>query len=232
MYYCQDIETTHTLTEEESLHCVQVLRGKVGDEVEVTDGMGTIFHCRIVVPHRKHCEVEILSREVTQPLHTGYVHIAIAPTKNIDRLEWMIEKCTEIGVDEITPILCEHSERKTVNSERLQKIMISAAKQSLKARFPRLNPLTRLRDLLPDGDRLIAHCIEGYAATDSKHALRDHIVAGHKVTILIGPEGDFSQDEVNWALQNGYQPVSLGPARLRTETAGVVACHTAILLNE
>lgn len=233
MFYSPDIADTHILSEEESQHAIRVLRMRAGDELDVTDGLGHLFHCRIVNPSQHRCEVEILSTEVGEPLHRGHVHIAVAPTKNMDRIEWFIEKATEMGVDEITPILCEHSERKSINPERLQKILVSAAKQSLKLTYPRLNPLTRLQDLNAEGaQRFIAHCEDGYAATADKLALKNRIRPGESVTILIGPEGDFSPAEIAWALEQGYQPVSLGPARLRTETAALVACHTAILLNE
>ena len=232
LFYAPDIKETLTLPEEESGHCVQVLRRTVGDEILVTDGVGQLYHCVVTNPHRKHCEVRIESVETPEPLHEGHIHIGIAPTKNIDRTEWSIEKCVEMGVDEITLLLCDHSERKTVNIDRLQKILVSAAKQSLKTRFPVLHPLTKMTDLQIEGDRFIAHCIEGYKASENKGALKDHIVRGHSTTVLIGPEGDFSPEEVNWALANGYQPVSLGAARLRTETAAIVACHTAVLINE
>lgn len=232
LFYCPDIATTLTLPEEESNHCVQVLRRTTGDEVLVTDGVGHLYHCVVTNPHRKHCEVRIESVETPEALHEGSVHIALAPTKNIDRTEWSIEKCVEIGADEITLLLCDHSERKNVNFDRLQKILVSAAKQSLKARFPVLHPLTKMTDLKVDGDKFIAHCIEGYKASGDKGALKDLIVRSHVTTILIGPEGDFSPEEVQWALDNGYKPVSLGAARLRTETAAVVACHTAVLMNE
>ena len=231
LFYAPDIKETLTLPEEESGHCVQVLRRTVGDEILVTDGVGQLYHCVVTNPHRKHCEVRIESVETPEPLHEGHIHIGIAPTKNIDRTEWSIEKCVEMGVDEITLLLCDHSERKTVNIDRLQKILVSAAKQSLKTRFPVLHPLTKMTDLQVEGDRFIAHCIEGYKASENKGALKDQIVRGHSTTVLIGPEGDFSPEEVNWALANGYQPVSLGAARLRTETAAIVACHTAVLLN-
>lgn len=232
LFYAPDIAQTPILPEEESNHCVQVLRRTAGDEVQVTDGVGNLYHCIIINPHRKHCELRIESVETPAPLHEGYVHVCLAPTKNIDRTEWAIEKCVEMGVDEITPILCEHSERKTVNLERLQKILVSAAKQSLKTRFPILSPLTKMTDLRIEGDKYIAHCIEGYKATDNKFALQQQIVRRHHTTVLIGPEGDFSPSEVEWALSNGYVPISLGAARLRTETAAIVACHTAILINE
>lgn len=232
LFYAPDIKETLTLPEEESGHCVQVLRRTVGDEILVTDGVGQLYHCVVTNPHRKHCEVRIESVETPEPLHEGHIHIGIAPTKNIDRTEWSIEKCVEMGVDEITLLLCDHSERKTVNIDRLQKILVSAAKQSLKTRFPVLHPLTKMTDLQIEGDRFIAHCIEGYKASENKGALKGQIVRGHSTTVLIGPEGDFSPEEVNWALANGYQPVSLGAARLRTETAAIVACHTAVLINE
>ena len=232
LFYAPDIKETLTLPEEESGHCVQVLRRTVGDEILVTDGVGQLYHCVVTNPHRKHCEVRIESVETPEPLHEGHIHIGIAPTKNIDRTEWSIEKCVEMGVDEITLLLCDHSERKTVNIDRLQKILVSAAKQSLKTRFPVLHPLTKMTDLQVEGDRFIAHCIEGYKASENKGALKNQIVRGHSTTVLIGPEGDFSPEEVNWALANGYQPVSLGAARLRTETAAIVACHTAVLVNE
>ena len=230
-----------TLSEEESAHCVQVLRRTTGDEILVTDGKGFLYRCEITNPHRKHCEVRILSSEQPEPLHQGRVHIGIAPTKNIDRTEWAIEKCVEMGVDEITLLLCDHSERKNVNIERLRKIIVAAAKQSLKTCFPKLNELTKISSLNLTGDRFIAHCMtdeeaqtlqDAYKPSDHKQALKDLIHRGAETTILIGPEGDFSPAEVEWAIQNGFQPVSLGAARLRTETAAIVACHTAVLINE
>lgn len=239
MYYCPNIdikESRAILPEEESAHAVQVLRAKVGDAVDVTDGRGHLLHCVVTNPHRKHCEVAIQSVETPAPLHAGYVHIVLAPTKNIDRTEWFLEKATEIGVDEITLVLCDHSERKVVNIERLQKIVIAAAKQSLRTTYPILNDLTPFKEIIrskKEGERLfIAHCEEGYAATESKRALRDWLEHGDRVTVLIGPEGDFSPAEIQSALAAGFLPVSLGNGRLRTETAGVVACHTAVLINE
>ena len=240
LFYCPEIATTLTLSEEESAHCVQVLRRSAGDEILVTDGIGQLYHCVITNPHRKHCEVEIRSVATPEPLQEGHIHMVIAPTKNIDRTELAIEKCVEMGVDELTLVLCEHSERKTVNMDRLQKILVSAAKQSLKTRFPILHPLTKMTELQIEGDKFIAHCMSDeedeslqahYRSSDSKHALQNEIVRGHQTTVLIGPEGDFSPEEVQWAIQNGYMPVSLGAARLRTETAAIVACHTAVLMN-
>jgi 16S rRNA (uracil1498-N3)-methyltransferase len=163
--------------------------------------------------------------------------VAIAPTKNIERLEWMVEKCTEIGVDEITPLLCRFSERKNLRNDRLEKIILSAAKQSLTPYLPKLNPLTDFATLMQmygdkamkreELDKYIAHCYK-----DEKRELKDALRKGKDVLILIGPEGDFSEPEVEQAIQEGFVPVGLGRSRLRTETAGVVACHTAVLLNE
>jgi len=235
MFYEPNIKETLCLGEEESQHCVQVLRASVGDRVQITDGCGMLYEAEIVNPHRKHCEVKIISEQKPEPLHKGWVHIAIAPTKNIDRLEWMIEKCTEMGVDEITPILCRYSERKTVNNERLQRIMVAAAKQSLKVTYPLVHGLTRFEDLINADtatDKLIAHCEGGYEANEDKWALKNRLTRGNSVTILIGPEGDFSVEEIELAKAKGYLPISLGKARLRTETAGLVACHTALLVNE
>lgn len=248
LFYTPDIATTLTLSEEESQHCVQVLRTERGEQILVTDGVGHLYHCEVTNPHRKHCEVKILSVEQPEPLHEGYVHVAIAPTKNIDRLEWMIEKCTEMGIDEITPLLCRHSERKTVNDERLRKIMVSAAKQSLKTTFPKLNPLTAYADFVKnteEDDRFIAHCMteeeatsdeaaslqDAYMPTEGKNALWQLVHRGASTVVMIGPEGDFSPEEVRMAIENQYVPCSLGKARLRTETAGVFACNTVILMN-
>lgn len=246
LFYAPDIASTLTLPEEESQHCVQVLRAAAGEQILITDGVGTLYHAAVTNPHRKHCEVSLLSDERPEPLHEGYVHIAIAPTKNIDRLEWMIEKCTEMGVDEITPLLCRHSERKTVNEERLRKIMVSAAKQSLKTTFPKLNALTAYADFVKEveaDDRFIAHCMTAeedaaaeslqaaYRPSEGKNALWQLVRRGKSTVVLIGPEGDFSPEEIAEAIAAQFVPCSLGKARLRTETAGVFACNTVILLN-
>ena len=237
LFYCPDIETRQTLSEEESAHCVRVLRYSAGDEILITDGRGTTYTARITNPHPKHCDFEIISREKQQPHHAFHLHIAIAPTKNIERLEWCVEKCVEIGVDEITPLLCRFSERKQLRTDRLEKIILSAAKQSLTPYLPVLHELTPYdefikRQALSRNDKrqtqnFIAHCYN-----DEKRLLKDVIERGRDVLVLIGPEGDFSEQEVADALAHGFIPVSLGNSRLRTETAGVVACHTAVLLNE
>jgi 16S rRNA (uracil1498-N3)-methyltransferase len=212
---------------------VRVLRYDRGDEILLTDGRGSTYHARITNPHPRHCEFEVLSQEKQEKTHNIYLHVAIAPTKNIERLEWMVEKCTEIGVDEITPLLCRFSERKNLRNDRLEKIILSAAKQSLTPYLPKLNELTDFATLMQQYggneymDKYIAHCYK-----DEKRELKDVLKKGRDVLILIGPEGDFSEQEVELAIANGFVPVGLGRSRLRTETAGVVACHTAVLLNE
>lgn len=230
LFYTPDIATSHFLSEEESAHCVRVLRYAKGDEILLTDGRGTTYTAVITDPHPKHCAFDIISSEQQTKHHPFHLHIAIAPTKNIERLEWMVEKCTEIGVDEITPLLCRFSERKVLRNDRLEKIILSAAKQSLTPYLPVLNPLTPFEIFIADhtqGGLYIAHCYK-----DEKRPLKQALTLGQDTTILIGPEGDFSEQEIQTALHAGYIPVSLGNSRLRTETAGVVACHTAILCNE
>ncbi len=221
-FYAPDIATSSFLPEGESLHCSKVLRLRAGDEVTIIDGAGGRYTARVVAPHPKYTEVEIVAREQFSSRDFG-VHVAIAPTKNIDRLEWFLEKATEIGIDEITPLLSEHSERKQVNLERMLKILISATKQSKNVFVPRLNPLCAFSDFVraeQSESRYIAHCYK-----NEKRPLFLEPMKGRRVTVLIGPEGDFSEQEVGLALQNGFVPVSLGESRLRTETAGVVACH-------
>lgn len=236
LFYCPDIEKQQTLSEEESGHCVRVLRYSVGDEILITDGKGTTYTAKITNPHPKHCDFEIVSREKQERHHNFHLHIAIAPTKNIERMEWAIEKCVEIGVDEITPLLCRFSERKQLRTDRLEKIILSAAKQSLTPFLPVLHELTPYEEFIKEqedkvqstkGQNFIAHCYK-----DEKRFLKDEIAQGRDVLVLIGPEGDFSEQEVADALALGFIPVSLGNSRLRTETAAVVACHTAVLLNE
>ena len=230
LFYTPNIEIEHFLSEEESGHCIRVLRYTRGDEILLTDGKGNTYNARITNPHPKHCEFEIISSERQQKSHNFYLHIAIAPTKNIERMEWMVEKCTEIGIDEITPLLCRFSERKQIRTDRLEKIILSAAKQSLTPYLPKLNPLTDYNTFINNAHeetRFIAHCYK-----EDKRELKTEIQKGRSCLVLIGPEGDFSEEEVKNALAKGFIPVSLGNSRLRTETAGVVACHTAILMNE
>jgi len=230
LFYVPTLSSGHVLPEEESQHAVKVLRLKVGEEITLIDGVGGFYKARITNPHPKHCSFEITETILEYGKRDYHLHIAIAPTKNIERLEWFIEKTTEIGIDEITPIICRFSERKVIKAERLEKIIVSAAKQSLKAYLPILNPLCSFDELLKNhhaSQKFIAHCYD-----DDKRLLQNEIQTSKDVLILIGPEGDFSKEEVQKSLSAGFIPVSLGNSRLRTETAGVVACHTVSLLNE
>ena len=224
-----EVGKTYSLDEEESGHCVRVLRYTRGDEILLTNGQGMTYTAEITNPHPKHCEFAVRTAEKQNKHHSNYIHIAIAPTKNIERVEWFVEKCTEIGVDEITPLLCRFSERKQLRIDRLQKIILSAAKQSLTPYLPKLNELTDCSEFIrntKEETRFIAHCYK-----EDKRELRKEIVPGKSVLVMIGPEGDFSEAEITAALENGFVPVSLGESRLRTETAGIVACHICNLYS-
>ena len=212
------------LNETESKHCIKVLRKSIGDEINITNGEGELLKCVITVAHQKKCEFNVIKNTKTSAI-TPPLHIAIAPTKNIDRFEFFLEKCTEIGIQKITPILCFHSERKVLKTERLEKIIVSACKQSKNYHFPILNELTPLKDILSLDvpQKLIAHCNE------EEKVLLKSLAFQKETLLLIGPEGDFSKDEIKLALKNGFQPISLGESRLRTETAGLVACTTVNL---
>lgn len=229
LFYAPDIAQTPFLNEEESLHCAKVLRLKAGDVAHVIDGVGGLYKVEIVAPHAKHTEVRILSVQHDFEKRPFRIHLAVAPTKNSDRFEWFIEKATEIGVDAITPLLCRYSERKLIKPERIEKILISASKQSLKAFVPKLNPMTPYTEFMnsvTEPHRFIAHCYEA----EKTHLL--HSCPPHSdVLVLVGPEGDFSLDEVRLALDNEFKAVTLGSSRLRTETAGVVACHLVTVVN-
>jgi 16S rRNA (uracil1498-N3)-methyltransferase len=230
LFYVPALSSGNVLSEEESQHAVKVLRLEVGDEITVVDGTGGFYTAKIINPHPKHCTFEITSTILEYGKRDYRLHIAIAPTKNIERLEWFIEKATEIGIDEITPVICRFSERKIIKAERLQKIIVSASKQSVKAYFPQLNPLCTFDELIKHHEasqKFIAHCYD-----EDKKQLQKEILKSTDVLILIGPEGDFSKEEVQKAMSAGFIPVSLGNSRLRTETAGVVACHTVCLRNE
>ncbi len=216
------------LSEEESMHAIKVLRLKTKDSILVVDGVGGMYEASISIAHHKHCAFEIVKTFSSNPLPYN-LHIAIAPTKNIDRLEWFVEKATEIGVSQITPIICKHSERKILKEERIHKIIVSACKQSVKAHFPVLNSLCTFEQFVAQyqsTQKFIAHCYE-----HDKKELKHQLLTPTDAIVMIGPEGDFSPDEITHALAQQYLPVSLGPSRLRTETAGVYACAAAALAN-
>jgi 16S rRNA (uracil1498-N3)-methyltransferase len=220
---------TYKLSPEESSHCIRVLRLHIGDFIYLTNGKGDLCKAEIIDENSKCCCVNI-SETISEYNKRSYkLHIAIAPTKNIDRVEWFLEKATEIGIDEITPIICQHSERRKINIERLNKIITSAMKQSLKAYHPLLHEETNFEKFISQefsGEKYIGYCGENTSK------LKDIYEKGKDAIILIGPEGDFSKEEVNFANEKGFTPINLGINRYRTETAAVVACHTIHLLNE
>lgn len=218
------------LSEEESKHCVRVLRMARGHTLQMVDGNGNLYHGTIADDNPRRCAIAIDRVEPEFEKRSFRLRIAMAPTKNIERFEWFLEKCTEIGIDEITPIVCEHSERRQINRERLERVMVSAMKQSVKAYLPVLNELTPFSALIQNATeetKFIAYC----GNFDTKH-LKELIQPQKSVLILIGPEGDFTVGEVKNALSGGFVPVNLGSSRLRTETAGVYACSVANALND
>lgn len=214
---------------EESKHIIKVMRKKGGDTLFVTNGLGFLFKTEIVLGSDIKCTVKIVSFEKTEAAKY-HLHLVVAPTKMNDRYEWFLEKATEMGISEITPIICEHSERKFVKTDRFDKIIQSAMKQSAQVYLPKINEPIPFKDFMKiknEGQLLIAHCEE----TDKK-SLKDILKPGVDITMLIGPEGDFSNKEIAMAIENNYIPVSLGNTRLRTETAAVVACHSVVFVNE
>jgi len=224
-------ETTESFTfdREESKHIIKVLRKKDGDILFVTNGLGYLFKTEITLASDSKCTVQIVSFEKSAPSNFK-LHLAVAPTKMNDRYEWFLEKATEIGIQEITPIICDRSERKVINTDRFEKIILSAMKQSNELYLPKLNPAISFKEFIKqqnEGLHLIAHCEE----TDKK-TLKSVVQPNTNITVLIGPEGDFSEKEIALALEQKYIPVSLGNTRLRTETAAVVACHSAVFVNE
>ena len=235
LFYTPDITPSiYTLGKEESAHCVVVLRLKAGSEIHLTDGKGNLYKAVLVNDSPKNCVVEI--RETIREFEKRdyKLHIAMAPTKNIARVEWFLEKATEIGIDEFTFLMCDHSERMFIRVDRLNKVVTSAVKQSLKAFHPVLNEALKFKELIKattnfEGEKYIAYCSD--EITD-RISLKNSYTKGKNALILIGPEGDFSPNEVKLAIENGFKIITLGKARLRTETAALVACNTINLLNE
>lgn len=217
------------LDQDQARHCVQVLRKKVGDAISFVDGEGGFYEGIIQETGKKKCVIQILQNKQGFNKRPFNLHIAIAPTKNINRLEWFLEKATEIGIDEITPIICHHSERRHLKTDRLRKIIVAAMKQSLKAYLPILHePLSFKQFMQLHRTTEVKYIAQGAESI----ALKDNYSMQKDVLLLIGPEGDFSKDELALAYENGFQGVHMGKNRLRTETAGIVACHTLNLLNE
>lgn len=229
VFYTPDILTCPELPEEEAGHCLRVLRLGQGNEICLTDGKGAFYRAEIDTVAGKRCTVRLLETKPQEQAWRGYLHIAMAPTKNMDRTEWFAEKATEIGLNELSFLNCRFSERRVLKMERIERIVVSAMKQSLKATMPLLDEMTDFGRFIRqdfEGQKFIAHCYEG-----EKPLLRDVVRPGERALVMIGPEGDFSPEEVEEAVGRGFQPVSLGRSRLRTETAALVACHTLHLLN-
>jgi 16S rRNA (uracil1498-N3)-methyltransferase len=244
LFYTPDIATSRELPEEEAAHALRVLRLGMGDEVMLTDGRGHFFPAEVAECTSKRCFVHVRETITPAPLWKGHLHLAMAPTKNMDRMEWLAEKATEIGFDELSLLDCRYSERRVVKTERLDKILVSAMKQSLKATKPVLNALMPFERFVRQpfaGQRFIAHChseeevvteseneqdrSSSYCVTSFRLSLREALSPDKDALVLIGPEGDFSVEEVRLALSLGFRSVSLGNSRLRTETAALVAVH-------
>lgn len=230
IFYTPDINSDfYILNEEESRHCTKVLRLQKGDTISLVDGRGTLYTAEIADPHPKKTSLRVISKQTGFGKRSHYLHLAVAPTKNIERFEWFLEKATEIGIDEITPLICDRSERREIKADRLNKIITSAVKQSIKAYHPRLNEPVKFKTFvsaISTGQKFIAHCNAG-----EKFPLRDLLIRDTRYTILIGPEGDFTTEEVNISTQKGYITVTLGEARLRTETAALETCFEVNFLN-
>ena len=230
MFYQPDImKGASFLTEEESKHCIKVLRHTVGDTLDVIDGNGAKFNVRITGANPKKTTFDIISHERNPDL-PYYIHIGIAPTKQVERTEWFLEKAIEIGVDEISFFFGRHSERKNINIERMNKKAISAMKQSLKFQLPSIKLYQNLESLLSHIPENHSKYI-GYVDFNNPLQLKEAAKVNESSVVLIGPEGDFNQEELEMAISKGFKKVSLGPSRLRTETAGLVACHTLNLIN-
>ena len=224
------VEPVTTLTEDESKHIVRVLRKSEGDIVFFTDGLGFIYKCVIKEANPKKCLIEIVEKTAGRDKRNFRLHIAIAPTKNITRFEWFLEKSTEIGIDNITPLLCTRSERKHINIKRSKKIILSAMKQSITTILPEIHEMVSIKSFLKNlhtGNAFMAYC-----DSNKEVHLKSQIHPAQKYTVLIGPEGGFSPEEVQLAKEKDVQLVGLGTSRFRTETAGIIACHTISLCNE
>lgn len=230
VFYTPDIAVTCEMPEEEAAHCLRVLRLGVGDEVMLTDGKGCFYKAVISAATGKRCQVKVTETIEQEPLWNGHLHLAMAPTKNMDRIEWLAEKATEIGFDELSFLNCRYSERKVIKTERVEKIVVSAVKQSLKARKPVVNEMMDFARFVKQnfaGQKFIAHCNEG-----EKPLLKEILVPDEDALVLIGPEGDFSPEEVKLAESLGFRSISLGKSRLRTETAALVSVHIMNLFNQ
>lgn len=229
-FYAPQAKTSDLLSEEEFAHAVRVLRFGKGDTIHLMDGLGNFYEAVISEVTKKYCRFEIVNEQFIPRTRNSWIHVAMAPTKNIDRTEWFVEKAVEIGVDEITFVDTEFSERKRLNMERMEKILVSAMKQSRKPYKTILNPLTDFNNVVLNADeekKYICHCYgdNNIIELKEKQLLRDVLCKNDKAVVMVGPEGDFSLNEVAFSQNHGFLPVSLGDSRLRTETAAVVAVH-------
>ena len=230
IFYCPDIRTNPQMTEAESLHCARVLRMKENDTLFITDGKGSFYRALLLQANPKSCIVSIEEEMPQQKDWNFDLHLACAPTKNLDRMEWFVEKATEIGIDTFSPLKCRYSVRKNINSTRLEKIMVSAMKQSQKSRLPQFDEMIKFEEFIKhpfSGQKFIAHCYDSIKTPLTKACKKNT-----NTLILIGPEGDFSEEEVAKSIEHGFIPISLGESRLRTETAALVACHTVQVINQ
>ncbi len=236
LFYANEVSGSFCrLDAEESAHCVRVLRHRAGDEIDVIDGEGTLYHCRLTDDNPKGAEAQVLETRADWHAHPYHLTLGCCPTKNNDRFEWFVEKATELGVDKIVPLIGERSERKVYKTDRAARIALSATKQSLKARIPVIEEPQTVKAFIQQNPsqagetlRAIAYCFEGETGrTSIKQLLRNF--PGKDITVLIGPEGDFSPEEAKLALENGYVPIHLGESRLRTETAAVTAVEAVYL---
>lgn len=232
-FFAPDIRDTLTLPESDSGHAVRVLRLQIGDEVTVVDGVGHRYTCRLVDNHPKRARVAIISTEDVKPVWSYDITIAVAPTKNMDRMEWLVEKLVEIGVNRIVPLKCRHSERKEIKVERLEKIAVSAMKQSLKATLPTIDEMTPIATFLAEMKNRECQKFMGYCDDAvQRRLLARSLRPATDTVIMIGPEGDFSPEEVATAIDAGFVPVTLGDNRLRTETAALVGADTCHIINQ
>ena len=233
LFYTPNIEKTDkqiVFPKDESRHIAKVLRKNTGDILKVTNGKGFLFTAEIIIADPKQCLAKIVEVETEKPKKYR-LHLVVAPTKMNDRYEWFLEKATEIGIDQITPIICDHSERKTIKLNRYERVLQSAMKQSLHFSLPIINEAISFSEFITTdikGQKFIAHCEDGM----ERFLLKNQAKPNENITILIGPEGDFSPEEIKLAMENNWKAVSLGDSRLRTETAAIVACHTVALINQ
>ncbi|WP_018463910.1 16S rRNA (uracil(1498)-N(3))-methyltransferase [Segatella paludivivens] len=224
-FYVTDAKNNNELPQEEATHALRVLRLKSGDEMFIMDGTGNFYHAEVSLATNKKCLYEIKETLPQNKTWKGHIHLAIAPTKNMDRIEWMTEKATEIGFDELTFLNCTFSERKVLRTERIEKIVVSAVKQSRKPWKPIVNEMISFKDFISNprkGRKFIAHCYQEIEKNDLFDIINSD-KENESITVLVGPEGDFSIEEVRLAIENGYESISLGQSRLRTETAGLMA---------